>query len=195
MNTSTQPYAQMHAHKIKHSQSLDFLSRHSRLLRQKSSWVYWDNEHCWELITLFLFLFHSYSSDPSSRENNGLWSCEGCQQRRTVPSVGRKGIGCSVTVLSRLPNQRRPSLWGHDAFPPCFRFPPIFEKFSKFYLFPKNFSIFIRQNFWWPFLSHRLQIYNFPLFSLLQYISSLFRESFHLSPTFTNFPHVFFVSP
>ena len=43
-------------------------------------------------------------------------------------------------------------------FPPCFRFSPISEKifwlwgtFFKFYLFPKNFFIFIRRNFWWPF--------------------------------------------
>jgi len=57
-------------------------------------------------------------------------------------------------------------LWGHDAFPPCFRFSPNFRKnfrlcgkFSEFYLFPKKFSIFIRQNFWWPFFSHRPQIY------------------------------------
>ena len=50
-------------------------------------------------------------------------------------------------------------------FPPCLRFPPyvrtIFRlcgKCSQFYLFPKNFSIFIRQNFWWTFFSHRPQI-------------------------------------
>ena len=29
-------------------------------------------------------------------------------------------------------------------FPPCFRFPPIFEKLLKFYLLPKNLLIFIR---------------------------------------------------
>ena len=57
-------------------------------------------------------------------------------------------------------------LWGHDAFFPCFRFPPYFRKifglcgnFSKFYVFRKNVSIFIGQNFWWP---HRSQISNFP---------------------------------
>jgi len=40
---------------------------------------------------------------------------------------------------------------GHDAFSPCFRFSPYFRKifrlcgkFSKFDLFPTNFSIFIR---------------------------------------------------
>ena len=70
--------------------------------------------------------------------------------------------------------QRRPSLWGHNSFSPSFRFPPIFEKisdsgkFSKFYFFPKNFSIFIRQNFWWPFviIDHKFRISPyFPCFS------------------------------
>jgi len=57
--------------------------------------------------------------------------------------------------------------WGHDAFPPCFRFPPYFRKiftvenflnltFSRIF-----FGIFIRQ-FRWPFFSHRPQIFKFP---------------------------------
>ena len=60
------------------------------------------------------------------------------------------------------------------------------EKCSKFYLFPKNFSLVIRQ-FWWPFFSHWPQISNFPLFSLFHYISPLFRENYY-PPTFTNSP-------
>jgi len=75
---------------------------------------------------------------------------------------------CKVTTVHK--TQGRPSRpWGHDAFPPCFRLPSYFRKifrlsgkFSKFYLFPKYFSIFIRQNFWWPFFSHRPQIFHFP---------------------------------
>jgi len=59
---------------------------------------------------------------------------------------------------------------------PLFQISPLFSKnfqtakFSKFDLFPKYLSIFIRQNFWWPFISHRPQISNFPPFSLFQYI-------------------------
>ena len=53
---------------------------------------------------------------------------------------------------------------------PCFR--KIFwlgGKCPKFYLFPKNFKIFIRQNFWWRLLviNHKFRI--FPIFSLFQY--------------------------
>jgi len=85
--------------------------------------------------------------------------------------------------------QGRPFPWDHDAFPFCFRFLPIFEKFSdsgkfsKFYLFQKNFLIFIRQNFLWP---------------LFQYISPLFRENsyfpllFKMSPCFIKI-HLLFI--
>jgi len=69
-------------------------------------------------------------------------------------------------------------------FPPLFQISPYFRKnfelwrnLSKFYFFPKNFFIFIRRNFWWPFLlviDHKFRI--FPLFSLF--------------PTLTNFPSV-----
>src|SRR6218665_3776369 len=59
----------------------------------------------------------------------------------------------------------------HDASPPCFRFAPIFEKnfrlcgkFSQFYLFPKNFAIFIRQKFLMTFFSHRQPMSNSPYF-------------------------------
>ena len=48
--------------------------------------------------------------------------------------------------------------WGHDAFSPLCQIFPYFReifrlcgKFPEFYLFPKIFSIFIRQNFWWIF--------------------------------------------
>jgi len=87
---------------------------------------------------------------------------------------------------------------GHDAFPPCFRFLPYFRRictlcgnFSKFYLFTKKLSILIRQNFWWSFLDRRPQISNFPLFSLLQYISLCFAKII-ISPTFfAKLPSVF----
>src|SRR6218665_854013 len=39
--------------------------------------------------------------------------------------------------------------------------------------------------------SHRPQILNFPLFSLFQYISPLFRENYSFPPTFTIFPFCF----
>ena len=72
-------------------------------------------------------------------------------------------------------------------FPPCFRFPPLFsENFQtlrKFFTIFTNFLIFIRRNFWWPFLviNHKFRL---PLFSLFQYISALFRENYHFPPYF-----------
>ena len=54
-------------------------------------------------------------------------------------------------------------LWGNDAFHPVSDYPPLFPKpfqarlcgkRSKFRLSQKHISIFIRQNFWWPFCSH-----------------------------------------
>jgi len=74
-------------------------------------------------------------------------------------------------------------------FPLCFRFSPYFPKifrlcgkFSKCYLFPKFFSIFICQNFWWPCLVID------PLFSLFQHISPLFCENYYFPPTLKNSP-------
>jgi len=87
-------------------------------------------------------------------------------------------------------NQGRPFPWGKDAFSLCFRIPPIFDKFLKFYLFLKKFSIFIRQNCWWPFFSHRPKISNFPPFSLFGYIPSVSRQ-FLFPPYFDKFPSVF----
>src|SRR6218665_3019012 len=60
-------------------------------------------------------------------------------------------------------------------------------KFSKCYLFPKNFSIFIRRLM--TFFSHRPQIYNFPLFSLFQYIPPVSRKLL-FPPYFLQFPSV-----
>jgi len=57
-------------------------------------------------------------------------------------------------------------------------------KFPQFYLFPRNFSIFIRQNFWRPFFP---QISNFPPISLFQFVSHYIWK-FFFSPTFANFP-------
>jgi len=78
--------------------------------------------------------------------------------------------------------------WGHDTFPPVSDFPHIFDKFSdcgkfkKCYLFPTNFSIFIRQNFWWSFFSHRPQIPCFSTFPLC------FAKQILFPPTFDKFP-------
>ena len=74
--------------------------------------------------------------------------------------------------------------WGHDAFSPCFRFPPIFKKFQtlwKFFKmlpFPENF-------FHFPPVSRKL------LFPLLWKISPLFSIN---SPAFYIL-YVDFVSP
>jgi len=77
-------------------------------------------------------------------------------------------------------------------------------KFSQFYLFPTNFSIFIRQHFWRSFF---LYFRIFPLFFLLQYISPCFAKIIIFTPTFTKLPlfsknsrvfymlYVYFVSP
>jgi len=82
-------------------------------------------------------------------------------------------------------------------------FPPISKNFfrlcgklSQFYLFRRNFLIFIRQNLWWPFSSHSLQILNFPLFSLFQYISHPISGKLLFPPyfcKFTCFLHTFCV--
>ena len=78
------------------------------------------------------------------------------------------------------------SPWGHDAFSPLFQISPLFSKnfltlwkIVNIYLFPKNFSVFIRQNFWWPFFSHRPQMSLY--FSCFWYISPLFCENYTFS--------------
>jgi len=60
----------------------------------------------------------------------------------------------------------------------------------------KNFFIFVRWNFWWPFLFFLFLVIDqtfriFPVFSLFQYISPLFREHYYFPPTLTNFPPCF----
>src|SRR6218665_3879473 len=72
-----------------------------------------------------------------------------------------------------------------------------FTKFLKVLPFPAKISDDL-------FFSHRPQIFNFPLFSLFQYISSLFRENYsfplllQIPPVlgkFTCFLHTLRVSP
>ena len=90
-------------------------------------------------------------------------------------------------------------LWGHDAFPPCFRFPLCFRnvfwlsgKFLKSYLFPTKFPIFICQNFWRrPFFSHQPQISNFPPISPVWLHFPPDSQKFLIPPTFQNFPLCF----
>ena len=64
-------------------------------------------------------------------------------------------------------------------FPPYFR--KIFglsENFLQFYLYPKHFLTFIRQNFWWLFC-HRPQISNFlPIFAVSIYFPPVSRKLF-----------------
>jgi len=81
-------------------------------------------------------------------------------------------------------------------FPPYFRF-PLFSKNSKilleilkFYHFPKKFPIFIRQNFWWLFFSHRLQILNPPYFACFSTFPLDWRKLL-FPPYFHKFPPVF----
>ena len=85
--------------------------------------------------------------------------------------------------------------------PSLFKISPYFRKifrlcgkFSKFYLFPKNFSIFIRQNknFWWPFflvIDHKF-IRIPPYFSCLSTFPPLFRKNYYL-PLFWKIPPCF----
>ena len=84
--------------------------------------------------------------------------------------------------------QRRPSLWGNDAFPSVSDFPLFLKIFPTWPFSPKNFAIFIRQNFWWPVLVVDSEFR----------ISSYFRKILHFSPisgTFL-FPRVLFqISP
>ena len=114
-------------------------------------------------------------------------SVRACVDYACVPVCEVVCVGAEASILP----------WGHNAFPPCFRFPSYFRKkfrlcgqFLQFYLFQKNFSIFIRQNFWWPFsvIDHKFRIS--PYFSLFQYISlPLFRENYS-PPYFDKFPPV-----
>ena len=78
--------------------------------------------------------------------------------------------------------------------PPYFR--QIFRhcgKFSKFYLIQKNFLIFIRQNFWWPFLviDHKFRIS--PYFSCFSTFPLCFTKIIILlfPPYFEKFPPCF----
>ena len=79
-------------------------------------------------------------------------------------------------------------------FPPCFRFPPIFEKYSdsadNFQNFPeKEFLDFHTPKFLMTFFfSHRPQISNFPLFSLFQYTFPPVSRKLLFPPTLKNFP-------
>ena len=84
--------------------------------------------------------------------------------------------------------------WGHDAFPPVSDF-PLFSKifwlsgkFQKFDLFPKKFPLFIRQNFWRPFFSHRPQISDFsPIFPVLVHFPPD-SQKLIIFPYFSKFP-------
>src|SRR6218665_1827590 len=70
-------------------------------------------------------------------------------------------------------------------FPPCFRFPLFSKKFQtlwkifKILPFPDKFLDFHPPKFLMTFFSHRPKMSNFPLFSLFQYISPLFRKSYY----------------
>ena len=87
--------------------------------------------------------------------------------------------------------------WDHDAFAPCFRFPPISEKFSDFLEifsilpFPERFLHFHPPKFLMTFflvIDHKFRIS--PLFSLFQFISPLFRENYSFPLLLQIFPPV-----
>src|SRR6218665_1349835 len=76
-----------------------------------------------------------------------------------------------------------------------FRILPIRTNFSdsrnfffQFYLFPTNFD-FHPPTFMMTFFQSSTTEFRIPpLFSLIFYFSSLFRENYYFLPTFTNFP-------
>jgi len=73
--------------------------------------------------------------------------------------------------------------WGNDAFSPLFRIFPILpfpEKFLDFH--PPKFL-----NFWWLFLSHRLQILNSPYFSCFTIFPPYFGKIIIPPPVFRKF--------
>ena len=61
------------------------------------------------------------------------------------------------------------------------------EKFSNFHLFQKNFSIFICQNFWRPFL---VIDHKFRISSYFRYLNTFLpiSENSSFPPYFPNFP-------
>ena len=78
---------------------------------------------------------------------------------------------------------------------PCFRISPYFRRISglsefflQFYLFPKTFLTFIRQNSFFLVIHHKFRIA--ALFSLFQYIPPL-RENYSFPPYFYKFPLCF----
>jgi len=80
-------------------------------------------------------------------------------------------------------------LWGNYAFPPYFRkkFQTAWEIFPIL-PFQKTFSDFHPPKFSKGFFSNWLNIFNFHLISLFEYISSLFQKNYYFLPTFANFP-------
>ena len=96
--------------------------------------------------------------------------------------------GCADDALSVIRRRRR----GLDLF----QISPYFRKFSdcrKFYLFPKSFSIFIRQNFWWPFFLFLVIDHNFripPIFPVSVHFPPVSRKLL-FPPALKNFPLCF----
>src|SRR6218665_179052 len=82
-------------------------------------------------------------------------------------------------------------------FPPVSDFPLFSKTFQtlwtifKILPFPEKCLDFHPPKFLMTFFSHRAQISNFPLFSLFQYISPLFRENYYFPLTFINSPRCF----
>jgi len=116
----------------------------------------------------------------------GPWTKVG-SRRRTELLMSRRHL--RGEYVQGRPSPLRP--W--CTFPSVSDFLPYFRKnfrlrgkFSKFYLSLKILSIFVRQNFCWPFFSH--QISSFPCFGTL---SPCFAKIIIPPPYFQKFPPVF----
>ena len=130
--------------------------------------IYWG---CMACSDCSLSNFNSHLNDVSSGPLVfGSWTPPGCPLVTSSNNIYRQGVDPPEVMMHFPPVSDSPHFWK------IFR---LYQKFSKFYLFPKNFSILIRQNFWWPFLviDHKFRIspfffpvsIHFPLFRLNYY--------------------------
>src|SRR6218665_1731531 len=118
------------------------------------------------------------SKPISARASRPLRSADRCDLLIPWSRISLSQNRAFAVVGPALWNDTHPALRGvrppgHDAFPPCFRIPPISEKFlrlprkvSRFYLFRKNFR-FSSAKISDDFFSHRPQISTPPISLLL----------------------------
>ena len=96
------------------------------------------------------------------------------QENRRIRANKGKALQLGLKTVFSLAGFGR-TLEAGASIPPetMMHFPPVSDFPPQFYLFPKNFLILIRQNFWWLFFSHRPQISKFP---------PIFAVSLHFHP-------------